>query len=338
MFKKMMLSWLFVTVLAGCLFANGVDCRERDYKTEEEKQKMAERIKISYFAELDSLIASNKPIISENEDYSDESIIKMFGGDSRQIIIFYKYMLYGDKFTQKKAIDGMVRWYGNPKRVEKLKQDSIFVNYRYPIINKIYEFLDDKYPALQVTAARTLVYMGIDDSLVIQKLKYYANGTDSQNWNLENTIIYYTTGNFYEENKKRQKATKEIKDVAKIGLDIIKSGNKKENLQIQENKKFNHFNLERNRDLDWDGNSSSDYCELYWGPEITDYNLNYTNYVGNDCANFASQCLIAGYYEDITYAPNANGEGCIVNCGSLHNFLSTQSDVDTEIVDFDLNG
>ena len=205
--------------------------------TEEEKQEMAERIKKGFIAKLDSLIANNKPIISENETSSDESAIKMFGGDSRQILIFYKYMLYGDKFTQKKGIDGMVRWYGNTKRTEKYEHDSIFINYKSNIINKIYEFLDDKYPALQVTAARTLAYLGISDSLVIDKLEYYANGTDSKNWNLENTIIYYTTGNFYMENTKIFKAIKEITDVAKIGLNIIESRKMKRNFQIKENKK-----------------------------------------------------------------------------------------------------
>ncbi len=107
-------------------------------------------------------------------------------------------MLYGDKITQKKGIDGMVQWYGNPEKSEKYEQDSIFVNYKSNIINKIYEFLDDKYPALQVSAARTLAYVDVTDSLVINKLEYYANGVNSKEWNLENTSYYMnTTIDFY---------------------------------------------------------------------------------------------------------------------------------------------
>ena len=156
----------------------------------------------------------------------------------------------------------------------------------------IYEFLDDEYPALQVTAARTLAYMGIDDSLVIEKLTYFANGTDSEEWNLENTLVYqclhhylYFGGTFTmkELEQKKQRAIKEIKDISKIGLNIIKSRKMKRNFQIKENKKsFNDYNLERKRDLDWDGNSSADYCNKYWGPEITDWNPDYTSYPGND--------------------------------------------------------
>jgi hypothetical protein len=257
---------------------------------------MAERIKKGFIAKLDSLIANNKPIISENETYSDESAIKMFGGDSRQILIFYKYMLYGDKFTQKKGIDGFIKWYGNPKKTEKYGQDSIFVNYKSNIINKIYEFLDDKYPALQVTAARTLAYLGISDSLVIDKLEYYANGTDSNNWNLENTIIYYTTGDFYVGNKKRQKAIQGLKFGASQGLEKIYKKNIK-----NDNQDFLNFNKikQKTRDLDWDGNSYASYCNQWWGGLYSNYNPTYASYPGQDCANFASQCLIAGYYDDI---------------------------------------
>ena len=277
--------------------------------TEVEKQEMAERIKKGFIAKLDSIIANNKPIISENETYSDESAIKMFGGDSRQILIFYKYMLYGDKFTQKKGIDGMVRWYGHPQRTEKYKQDSIFVNYKSNIINKIYEFLDDKYPALQVTAARTLAYMGIDDSLVIEKLMYYANGTDSQNWNLENTLIYQCLHHYLhyggsytkkELEQKRQRAIQDLKYGASQGLKIIyqKKNIKNDNKDLLY---FNKIEKKESRDLDWDGNSSASYCNQWWGGLYSNYNPAYANYAssGGDCANFASQCLIAGYYYDI---------------------------------------
>jgi hypothetical protein len=277
--------------------------------TEEEKQEIFERGKREFIARLDSFIANNKPIISESYTNSDESAIKTFNGDIRQIDIFYKYVLYGDKITQKKGIDGFVRWYGNPERVEKYEQDSVFVSYRPKIIQLIYEFLDDEYPALQVTAARTLAYMGIDDSLVIEKLTYFANGTDSEEWNLENTLVYqclhhylYFGGTFTKKEleQKKQRAIKEIKDISKIGLNIIKSRNKKKKFQIKENKKsFNNYNLKRKRDLDWEGDLSADYCKKYWGPEITDWNPDYASYPGNDCANFTSQCLISGYYEDI---------------------------------------
>lgn len=329
MFKKK----LFLLLVFFCIVFISLNAL-----TEEEKQEIFERGKKEFLARLDSLISNNEPIISETETYSDDSAIKTFNGDIRQIDIFYKYLLYGDKITQKKGIDGFVRWYGNPERAEKYEQDSIYVNYKTKIIKNIFKFLDDEFPALQVSAARTLVYLRIKDSLIINKLEYYANETDSEEWNLENTLVYqclhhylYFGGTYTKKEleQKKQRAIKEIKDIAKIGLNIIENRNKKRNFQIKENKKsFNNYNLKRNRDLDWDGDASADYCKQYWGPEITDWNPNYTSYPGNDCANFASQCLIAGYYDDIipasaSYPPaHVSPEGCIIGCSNLHNYLS----------------
>ena len=64
---------------------------------------------------------------------------------------------------------------------------------------------------------------------------------------------------------------------------------------------FNKIEQKKSRDLDWDGNSSAAYCNQWWGREFSIYNPAYINYAskGGDCANFSSQCLIAGYYDDI---------------------------------------
>ena len=295
MFKKKR----FLLLLFFCAVFIGLNAL-----TEEEKQEIFERGKKEFLAILDSIIANNKPIESELE--SDYSSIKAFNGDIRQIDIFYKYVLYGDKITQKKGIDGFIRWYGNPDRAEKYKQDTIFVSYRPIIIELIYEFLDDEYPALQVTAARTLAYLGFSDNLVIDKLEYYANGTDSQNWNLENTLVYQCLHHYLhyggtytkkELEQKRQRAIQDLKYGASQGLEIIyqKKNIKNDNKDLLN---FNKIEQKKSRDLDWDGSLSADYCFQWWGRNINLYNPAYANYAlqGGDCANFASQCLIAGYY------------------------------------------
>jgi hypothetical protein len=290
--------------------------------TEEEKQEMAVRIKKGFIAKLDSLIANNKPIISENETYSDESAIKMFGGDSRQILIFYKYMLYGDKITQKKGIYGIVRWYSNPERAKKYKQDTIFVNYRPKIIQFLYEFLDDEFPILQVAAAQSLIYMDITDSLVINKLEYYANRNNCNQWigkmnlslyNLPDLSTYINVFHKTEENRKRDA----INALIRMAESALKRFNdKKENTiknEIEIKKKLElNINI---RDIDWDGNLSAAYCYQWWGGLYSNYNPAYINYASQrgDCANFASQCLIASYYEDLkTFLSSIQAKLCVV--------------------------
>ncbi len=315
--------------------------------TEEEKQELGERIKISYFARLDSLIANNKLIESVVE--SDVGTMQAFGGDPRQIIIFYKYIRYGDDGIQKRGIDRIPNWYGNPKRAEKFKQDSIYVNYKPKVIKVLYDLLEDKSSVLQVSAARTLVYMGISNSLVIDKLEYYANSTNSDKWNVENTGYPAKNSSFWKgktDKERRNVCIRIIVNAGKQGLEILEDRiNNKNNSKIEfkdNEKEVNELNLNI-RDLDWNGETSAEYCNLWWGgldPLNQIYNPAYANYasVGGDCANFASQCLIAGYYEDITYSPDADTCGCISNCPNLHNYMSSRFDVETIVVDFHTNG
>ena len=110
MFKKMMLLGLLLIVFVVNLLAGGL--------SESERQEIAERGRKQFIASLDNIIEHNEQIESELE--SDQSQINAFNGDTRQILIFYKYMIYGDKITQKKGIDGFNNWYGNPDKAMEI--------------------------------------------------------------------------------------------------------------------------------------------------------------------------------------------------------------------------
>ncbi len=328
---------------------------------EAEKERLNSWIKArkEILAELDSLIAKGIPIDFDKMEL--ESRAHTMDGGIRQIEFYYKFMTNGTKLTQKLGIDGVSKWWYNteggldPRTIEWYKMagqytvtdadSSYFKKYKPIITKKLYEILDDEYPALQVTAARTLAYMGISDSLVIDKLEYYANGTNSNQWNIENTGYPDKSSTYWEgktENERRNDCVRVIVNIGKTGLLILRDRINKSNSIIESKdneKEINELNLNI-RDLDWDGQASADYCNQWWGgldPLNPIWNPDYSSYPA-DCCNFASQCLIAGYYEDITFSSYANDEGCITWCPSLHDYLSNRFDVVTTVVDFHTNG
>jgi hypothetical protein len=310
--KKAILLVIFSILLLNVINVNG---------TEKERPTYWEEAKIRILSKLDSCF--EKGIAIAYEETGPDAEMQIMRGDVREIEYYYKYMCYGTKLTQKWGIDYISKWWYkpegglDPRSIEWLKMagqyvvidaDSSYINkYKPIIIKKLYEFLDDEYPALQVSAARTLVYMGISDNLIIDKLEYYANGINSDKWNIEYTG-YPDKNSIYWKGKteqyRRMTCIQAIRKVAKAGLKIlqnkIENKDKKKIETKDNNDKINNLNF-KGRDLDWDGQASANYCIQYWGPDSTYYNSAYTNFAsqGGDCCNFASQCLIAEYYEDI---------------------------------------
>ncbi len=363
MFKQMVLVGLLIMVFAGSLFANGIDCQEEETEFKERPTYWKDA-KISILTSLDSLIQNNIPIDFEKMEL--ESQDNIMRGDVRQIEFYFRFMTDGVKFTQKIGIDGIAKWWYNPeggldpRSIEWLKMaeqyvvidaDSSYINkYKPIIIKKLYVFLDDEYPALQVSAARTLINIGVSDNLIIDKLEYYANGINSDQWDIEYTGYPDRSSIYWEgktEKERKNDCVRAIMNIGKSGLMILENRFEDKRNSIKQSryneKKINELNFNI-RDLDWDGQTSADYCKQYWGPDITDWNQLYTYYPGNDCCNFASQCLIAGCYDDIipasaSYPPaNVSPESCITWCPSLHDYLSNRFDIDTTVVDFHING
>ena len=71
--------------------------------------------------------------------------------------------------------------------------------------------------------------------------------------------------------------------------------------------------------------AASDYADKWWNSRNT---VNYLDFsgIGGDCANFVSQCLLAGGM-DLSAGPGNPSEyyGCIINCNNLHiNFTTRQ--------------
>ncbi|MEA2075108.1 MAG: PKD domain-containing protein [Euryarchaeota archaeon] len=75
----------------------------------------------------------------------------------------------------------------------------------------------------------------------------------------------------------------------------------------------------------YDPQAAVNYAEKHWknynstDQELCDYYQNYSGR-GGDCANFVSQCLIAGGL-DLTEHPGHDTCGSIINCTNLHDFL-----------------
>ena len=273
MIRKTILIVMFSILLFNVIYAN---------ETEKERPTYWEDAKLNILSKLDSLIQNEIPISFEEQ--GPDAQMQIIRGDVREIEYYYKWMCYGTKLTQKWGIDNISKWWYKPKggldplEVERLKSkgqyvvtdaDSSYIKYYKPlVIKKLYEFLNDEYPALQVSSARALAFMGVEDSIVIQKLEYYANGTNSDKWNLENTSYYSnTTVDFYQRKGKtaadrKRDAIWGLKRGANQGLEFIY------NRENNNNKKNNLLNFnkikQKERDLDWDGNSSADYCIEYY--------------------------------------------------------------------------
>jgi parallel beta-helix repeat protein len=319
---------------------------------EAEKERLNSWIKArkEILAELDSLIAKGIPI-----DFGKmglEAWEHTMDGGIRQIEFYYKFMTNGTKLTQKLGIDGVSKWWYkpkgglSPKDVEWYKMagqytvtdaDSLYFNkYKPIIIKKLYEFLNDENPLIQVAAAQSLIRMHITDPLIINKLKYYANRKNIKLWSHKINLDLYE---LYSKERTNEKAINILIRRAKNGLKKLNKNQEQYNLNKKTIK-----NLKR--DLDWNGDISASYCIEWYGGEDPDnpiYNPSYTSYSA-DCCNFASQCLIAGYYDDIipasaSYPPDhVSPQGCITWCPDLHDYLSNRFDVVTTVVDFHTNG
>lgn len=143
---------------------------------------------------------------------------------------------------------------------------------------------------------------------------------------------------FYGKNKKRT-----LKEVEKAYLEILNSEESKE-IRKEIKKSFypksnnNKKKLKNDRSiLKWEADNSASYCIAHY--DSVNYNPAYTSFYGEDCANFGSQCLIAGNY-DLSSAvgvvtntvPHSNGEITIVKCVALNEYLTThRTDIKSEM-------
>lgn len=289
--RKTILIVMFSILLFNVIYANG---------TKKEKPTYWEDAKISILTRLDSLIQNGISISFEEQ--GPDAQMQIIRGDVREIEYYYKWMCYGTKLTQKWGIDNISKWWYKPEggldplEVERLKSkgqyvvtdaDSSYIKYYKPlVIKKLYEFLDDNYPLLQVAAAQSLIRMHITDPLIIDKLKYYANRKNTKLWSQKINLDLYE---LYSKEKTNEKAISILIRRAENGLKKLNKNQDQYNLNKKTIKNLN-------RDLDWDGDISASYCIEWWGgedPYNPIYNPDYTSY-GADCANFASQCLIAG--------------------------------------------
>jgi len=72
----------------------------------------------------------------------------------------------------------------------------------------------------------------------------------------------------------------------------------------------------------YDREAAAEYAELWWDTDEDYYNTDFDYHVGNNCANFVSQCIMAGGY-NLNEGTDGNGSnvdshGAIVNCDWLH--------------------
>lgn len=64
--------------------------------------------------------------------------------------------------------------------------------------------------------------------------------------------------------------------------------------------------------ISYDRDAVSNYADEWWNDRNSDYN----DYSPNECANFVSQCLIAGGVS-LSDGPGVDNKGCIPNCDNL---------------------
>ncbi|MDA3837875.1 MAG: amidase domain-containing protein [Candidatus Delongbacteria bacterium] len=242
-------------------------------------------------------------------------------------------------------------------------------------------------PSIQISSCRALAGLEYMDDEIFTLLKYYATGTNIDNWDITNGARYIngiTGGSKKEwENPSKEKLDQcredmqamatgalhkindekyeyEIKELFNNLLSKNPSGRLKKRLQrylkkFENNKdgSFNYFENSKSIKLSkeylaiWKPDSSKSYCEQWWGPEEgddynnADYKIAYYNSDEADCANFGSQCLIAGGFDlsntsatgIITNHPC--GETTIVNCDDLNTFLTAEiDDIKSSVIDF----
>jgi parallel beta-helix repeat protein len=75
----------------------------------------------------------------------------------------------------------------------------------------------------------------------------------------------------------------------------------------------------------YDVQAAVSYAETWWSGR----NPAYYDYGSYDCANFVSQCLIAGGL-NLAVSPNIDSYGCIPNCDNLHHYLVDYLDAQHE--------
>ncbi|MGD9707313.1 MAG: amidase domain-containing protein [Candidatus Delongbacteria bacterium] len=184
-------------------------------------------------------------------------------------------------------------------------------------------------------------------------LLYYTRETDEESWDLAATPFsdIIAKRNYIKITALRLLFKYDVFKASEISEEILKNYVPNESVKVKryqnyyeevkkvilENQKNNNKDKTPNNSKDtgsiynhiWNPDSSASYCKEFWGPDSSDYNnTEYKSwaYLNSDCANFASQCLIAGGIDlskATTNAVNTHpcGETTIINCDALNNFI-----------------
>ncbi len=364
MFKKMMLLGLLVMIFASSLLANGMSESERLEIIEENKCYVG----IPALNKDSGLSHSIETKIQQNQKLPNSLIQTLYHIvirdkeiDIRELNMVIKFLQYGDNDAKKTAIEILPRSIEKNFSVINDKDYNYFYNLIKPLVNS-------QYPALIAESCISLYKISsifehtFDDSLLL-KLEYYARGTDSENWRLNynpNSISLQRVckekgynNEIYAKERAiiliRRNVIRHLFLISRdrtntILLEIINIENEpkyqEDIFKIKEmiQKLFEHrerglddYNFKSNRDPNWNGALSAAYCEQW----AESYNTaQYPHIYPEDCANFGSQCLIAGGLDlsDYNGSQYLDGYGCIASAPNLHTYLSSRSDVRSEVL------
>ena len=367
MLKKMMFFGLFLLVFAGSLLANGMSESERLKIIEENKCYVG----IPALDKDSGLSHSIETKIQQNHKLSNSLIQTLYHIvirdkeiDIRELNMVIKFLQYGDNDAKKTAVEIL------PKSIEKNFSVIKDMDYDY-FYNLIKPLVNCHYISLNVESCISLYKISstfehtFDDSL-FSKLEYYALGTNSENWSLEYNPDSISLKRICEEKGYDPEEYAKKRAITSIRRKVIRClflmNNNKANkllIEIMNNENdpklpvqssdinqmirtlwerrenggklynLNLNNRNKERDPNWNGLLSAAYCDSMYDR----FNQAYHQYL-EDCANFGSQCLIAGGLDlsDYSGSQYLDSYGSIASAPNLHTYLSSRSDVKSEVL------
>ena len=341
-----------------------------DQKTTSEQSSR----KLKFLKKIDTLLKEKKEITwKEAGGY----IQWLFKNDPAQIYLSHSFLENGDDRLKIETLEMIPVIWNSKNGIEKIKYNDINgstkVFSKEESINLMLKLSSSHDCALQVLSCYYLAKLGYSDDNTINILLSYSLTKNFENWNIDNTFPFYFEFTELEKNdyiannyKGNSALEKKISDAkytlrywGKSGLiSLYENGNIKAYEAIQKllsssqdseflkslKLEIENINLKQKKSKEindnklWDGNASAEYC-IAWYDSFNTSEYNDYSTMGGDCANFGSQCLIAGNL-DLSDAPDGYTDAfnCIFRTDSLHKYLAIhRSDIKSSFIDFSIH-
>ena len=367
--KNIVLSIILLTVFASGLLTN------TDKKEKYKDKTILDNYYNYYNKDIEKTIKRGRKLTLKQIQQLYYHVVKDNDGDIRELNLLIKFIKNGNEDAQKIAIEILPKSIKDNFDTIRDRDYKYFYKLLQPTVNSRYDALVVE-SCVSLYKISVMYKQTFDDSLLsILEYYARGTNSENWNlehtirfrdYNPQSPWLkrYCEEKGFNVDEYTKQRAILEIRRIAIEGFFLVDNIKNNEILiEIMNNDKGLHsveepfylknmikrffkrkergkfydlnYKLYKNdqRDPNWNGELSASYCRQYY--DYDDYNEAYHAY-DNDCANFGSQCLIAGGLDlhDYNGSQYLDDRGCIPSAPNLHTYLSSRPDVKSKTISF----